>query len=91
MESFSQQYVVILERTRHDCVEIKVPIHVSRDETIMRLEELANLDFWKGFITIVEGDKHAFCFLILVILDVHCSIIGCCGSALLLKPEIDIV
>ena len=84
VEPLTQQYIVVLEGTWYDGVEIKVTIHISRHKTIMRLQELANLDFGKGLVAVVEWDKHALSLLILMILDVHCSIIGCSCSALLL-------
>ena len=75
VEALSQQYVVVFEWAWHNCVEVKVAIHVSRDKTVVRFKELANLNLWKRFIAIVEGNKHALSLLILMILNTDCSII----------------
>ena len=57
----------------------------------MRLEELANLHLRQRLVTIIEGHQHALCLLILVVLNVHSSIIRSRGCALLLQPEVNVV
>ena len=75
VEALSKQDVVVFEWAWHNSVEVKVTIHVSRNETVVRLQELANLHLWKRFVAVIEGNKHALSLLILMILDADCTII----------------
>ena len=50
MESLATQKLVF-KWTRNDGVEVKVAIHIGRDETVVALEEFADFDF--GQVTFV--------------------------------------
>ena len=49
---------VVFVRAGHDSIEVKIAVHVSRNDTVVAFEELANL--YLGEVTFSEGSKRTF-------------------------------
>ena len=64
---------LVFKWTWNNCIEIEVAVHIGRDQTVVALEELADLDL--GETTFGNRAQRSLLFLILVILNVDITII----------------
>ena len=64
---------LVFEWTWNNCIEIEVAVHIGGDQTVVALEELADLDL--GETTFGNRAQRSLLFLILVILNVDITII----------------